>query len=94
MAHVAVRHKVRDYAAWKQVFDEFAPQRRAGGEVSYRISHLEDDRNDIVVVVEWDSMENAKAFFASETLREAMGRAGVEGEPTILFLNAGDSGKP
>ena len=94
MAHVAVRHKVRDYAAWRQVFDEFAPQRRAAGEVSYAISHLEDDRNDIVVVVEYDSMENAKAFFVSDSLREAMGRAGVEGEPTIWFLNAGDSGKP
>ncbi len=94
MAHLAVRHKVRDYAAWKQVFDELAPQRREGGEVSYEIYHLEDDLNDLALLFEWDSLENAKAFIASDTLGEAMGKAGVEGEPRFWFLNAGDSGKP
>ena len=94
MAHLAVRHRVRDYAAWKRVFDEFAPQRRAGGEIDYQIYHVDDDRNHIIVLLEWDSIANAKAFAASDALREAMDRAGVEGEPVIFFLNAGDSGKP
>ncbi len=94
MAHLAVRHKVRDYAAWKQVFDEFAPQRRAGGEVSYQIYHIEDDRNDIALVFEWDSMANLKSFTTSDELKGAMADAGVEGEPVIILMNAGDSGKP
>ena len=93
MAHVAIRIKVRDYAAWRRVFDEYAPRRRTGGEVSYQIYHLEEDRNSLALMFEWDSLENAKAFLASDTLREGMEKAGVEGEPTILFLNDGDSGK-
>lgn len=94
MAHLAVRHHVRDYAAWKRVFDEFAPTRRAGGEIDYQIYHVDDDRNNIIVLMEWDSIANAKAFTASDALREAMGNAGVDSEPVIFYLNAGDSGKP
>jgi heme-degrading monooxygenase HmoA len=94
MAHLAVRHKVSDYAAWKGAFDDFAPQQRAGGEIDYQIYHVDDDRNHIIVFLEWDSIDNAKTFAASDALREAMGRGGVEGEPVIFFLNAGDSGKP
>ncbi|MBQ11317.1 MAG: antibiotic biosynthesis monooxygenase [Planctomyces sp.] len=94
MAHLAIRHRVRDYVAWKRVFDEFAPQRRAAGEIDYQIFDVDGDRNHIAIIQEWTSLENAKAFISSDALKEAMGKAGVEGEPTILFLNAGDSGKP
>ncbi len=94
MAHLAVRHKVRDYAAWKVVFDEFAPTRRDGGEITYQIYHVDDDRNHIIVLMEWDSIDKAKAFAGSDALRGAMEKAGVEGEPVIFFMNAGDSGKP
>ncbi len=93
MAHLSVRHKVSDYAAWKRVFDEFAPQRRAGGEIDYQIYHVDDDHNNIIVLLEWDSIANAKAFIASDALHEAMANSGVEGEPVVFFLNAGDSGK-
>ena len=44
--------------------------------------------------MEWDDFDNAKAFLAGDELREAMGKAGVESEPVITFLNAGNSGKP
>ena len=94
MPHLAVRHKVQEFTAWKAVFDRFAPERRAGGEISYQIYHLDDDHNEIALLFEWDTIANAKAFVASDTLRNAMQSAGVIGEPIILFLNAGESGRP
>ena len=94
MAHLAIRHKVQDYTAWKGVFDRFAPERRAGGEISYQIYHLDDDHNEIAVLMEWDTIDKAKAFVASDTVRNAMQEAGVVGGPTVIFLNAGDSGHP
>ena len=94
MPHLAVRHKVRDYAAWKRVFDDFAPTRKSSGEVSFQVFHMDDDRNDVALLFEWDTMANVKAFVASTALREAMGSAGVEGEPVIMIMNAGDSGTP
>ena len=94
MPHLGVRHQVQDYNAWKVMFDEFAPQRRAAGEISYQIYHIDGDRNHLVLFFEWDSIDNAKAFAGSDMLKETMGKAGVQGEPAIFFLNAGDSGKP
>ncbi len=94
MAHLAVRHQVQDYNAWKVVFDDFAPQRRAAGEISYQIYHVDGDRNNLVLLFEYDSTDNVKTFIASDALRDAMNRAGVQGEPAIFVVNAGDSGKP
>jgi len=31
MVHVFIRHKVKDYGAWRRVFDGFASKRRVGG---------------------------------------------------------------
>ena len=93
MAHLGIRFNCSDYAAWKQVFDDFAPQRRAAGEIDYQIYHVEGERNHIVMIQEWNSLDNLRAFLASDTLREAMEKSGA-GEPTIFLMNAGDSGKP
>ena len=94
MATLVVRHKVQDYARWKAGFDQFAPDRRAGGEISYQVYHVDGDRNDLVVVMEWDSIANAKAMVTSDATRNAMEGAGVISEPVISYLNAGDSGRP
>lgn len=96
MPHLAVRHQVQGYNRWKPVFDRFAPQRQTAGEIPYQIYHTDEDPNHIILLFEWDTMANAKAFVASdsEDLRSAMEEAGVVGEPVFFFLNAGDSGRP
>ncbi|MDX6646089.1 MAG: hypothetical protein QOK40_1816, partial [Miltoncostaeaceae bacterium] len=38
---------------------------------------------DLVVATEFGSREQAEAFLADPSLREAMGRAGIEGEPHV-----------
>jgi heme-degrading monooxygenase HmoA len=82
-----INHKVRDYGAWKAEFDNFADVRRSSGEKSYRILHPSDDRNDLMLLFEWDSLKNAETFLASPELKSAMQRAGVTEEPKIRFLN-------
>ena len=62
--------------------------------MSYQTYHVDGDHNHLVLFFEWDSIDNAKAFISSATLREAIGRAGVQGEPVIFYLNAGDAGTP
>jgi hypothetical protein len=39
----------------------------------------------VTVTHEFDSLQTAQQFVGSDELREAMGRAGVAGEPTIWF---------
>ena len=86
MPYVSVRHKVKDYAAWKSAFDAFAENRKAGGEKHYWILHPIDDPNDLVLFFEWDTVENAQAFLSSPQLRETMGEAGVLEAPEVDFL--------
>ena len=86
MAHLFIRHKVKDYTAWKATFDSFIETRRAGGEKSYQIFHPDDELNNLLLLFEWDSLENARAFMANPQLKDAMGEAGVIEAPEAYFL--------
>ena len=92
MTQVLVNHKVKDYDKWKEVFDNFAPTRRTGGEKSYRILRPSENPNDLTLLFEWDTPEHAQTFMKSTELKKAMERGGVAGEPTIQFLTEIDKG--
>lgn len=86
MAYVMIRHKVRDYEAWKAVFDEHGVARKeAGSGGGYLLRNL-DDPNELVIFLRWDDLEKARAFVGSQDLKEAMARAGVADHPGIYFL--------
>ena len=86
MAYMFVRHSVKDYEAWKSVFESVSDLRRRNGEQSYRILRQENDANSLVALFQWDSLDNAQKYASSPELREAMEQAGVAGKPEILFL--------
>jgi heme-degrading monooxygenase HmoA len=92
MAYIFVKHKVADYNAWKSTFDAFIETRRAGGEKSFQILHPENEPNNLLLMFEWNSLENARNFMTSEELKNAMKQAGVVEEPQIQFLNELDKG--
>lgn len=87
MAGMLVQHKVLDFEKWKNVFDSQSAFRASSGEISGRIYRNASDPNQLVLVFKWDSVENAQKFAHSPELRAAMEKAGVEGPPTITFLN-------
>jgi len=45
-----------------------------------------EDPNELVILLEWDSVENARRFANADDLREAMQRAGVADQPDVYFL--------
>jgi heme-degrading monooxygenase HmoA len=81
-----IRHHVADYLAWKAVFDEHEPARRANGSQGSRLFRNAADPNEILLLLEWDDLERARLFADSDDLREAMTRAGVTDRPDIWFL--------
>lgn len=93
MAHLLIRHKVKDYPAWKKIFDGFIDTRRASGEKSYQLFHPDDDPNNLVAFFEWDTLDNAKKFVSGKELKEAMGNAGVVERPEVYFLEKYTNGK-
>ena len=90
MPYMLVRHKVEDYSKWKPMFDQHGATRKANGSKSAHVFRSADDPNDIVILFEWDNLENARRFTQSQDLREVMQQAGVSGPPDISFLNDAD----
>ena len=86
MNHVLIIHAVKDYIAWKQVFDNAAAIRKAAGEQSYTVLRDDNDPNKIIHFSRWDSIANAKAFFESPRLVEIRRVAGVEA-PEFHYLH-------
>jgi len=87
MASMLIQHKVKDFAAWKKVFDSVAALRKSSGELSTQLFRDASDPNKLTVLNKWDSVANAQKFAHSPELREAMEKAGVDGPPTVTFLN-------
>ena len=87
MAVMLVQHKVKDFANWKKVYDSQAALRASSGELSDQIYRDISDQNKLTLIFKWSSLENAQKFAQSPELKAAMEKAGVEGPPTITFLN-------
>jgi heme-degrading monooxygenase HmoA len=90
--HVLIIHAVRDYEAWKQVFDAAATLRRVAGEQSFQVLRDVSDPNKVVHFSRWESIARAKAFFESPELVEIRRQAGVE-SPEFLYLHQLEEGK-
>ena len=92
MPYVMFHSKVEDYAKWKAVFDGNVNMRKEAGSKGGYLFQGADNPNELVIFLEWDDLDKARRFTASDELREAMQKAGVAGPPTIVFLN--EAGRP
>ncbi len=91
MDHVLIIHAVKDYAAWKAIFDGAAAIRKTAGERSYTVLRDTADGNRIVHYSQWTSIAAARAFFESPRLIEIRRQAGVEA-PEFNYLRKLDEG--
>ncbi len=82
-ATLAVRHHVRDYGAWRKVYDETEPLRLKYGCTAKHVMHVPNDDNELFVTHDFPSLEQANGFAADPGLKAAMDRAGVDGPPRI-----------
>jgi heme-degrading monooxygenase HmoA len=72
MAFVLIEHRVGDFDRFTRVFHDDEERRaRLGcrGGVVYRVA---DDPANVIVVLEWDTLEAAREFAGSLELEEAM----------------------
>ena len=80
-----VRHDVTDYAAWRKSYDAFAAEQRKGGVSAQAVYQSADNPNDVTVLHDFKSLEQAKAFASSPELKATMQSAGVKGAPQVWF---------
>ena len=88
MSYMHIVHTVEDYAKWRTVFDEDArTNHRANGITESRVFRNTNKPNEIIVMLKIDDLEKVRKYTESESLKEAMQRAGVIGHPTIYFID-------
>lgn len=88
---IIVQHTVRDYDAWKPVFDEHQPTREKYGCTGHTIYRDPDKPNEVTLFMSFESRERAEEFFKDPSLRDAMERGGVSAEPRTAWLEETDS---
>ena len=59
MAFMMTKGRVEDFTAWKALFDQDPPRAREKA-TSYRVFRGADNPNEVVVQVEYDSLEKAR----------------------------------
>jgi heme-degrading monooxygenase HmoA len=82
-----IKSKVKDFQAWKKVYDEAAGLRASFGAGADQVYQDVSDPNTYFAIIEWDSLENAQKYAGSPELKAAMEKAGVVGPPAVYFLN-------
>jgi hypothetical protein len=88
MGMIIVRHKMKDFAAWKSVFEGHRAAQAAAGLSNPRVFRSADDPSEVVILFDAQDIAKAKQFASSPDLRSAMAAAGVTDKPDIYFLNA------
>lgn len=74
MAILQIEHRVRDFDAWKQAFDNDPIGRQQGGVRRYRILRAIDDPNYVTIELDFDSSNEAESFRTA--LRDLWDRVG------------------
>ncbi|HUZ02884.1 MAG TPA: hypothetical protein VMU89_21290 [Thermomicrobiaceae bacterium] len=83
MALLSVQHAVRDYPAWRAVFDTMDELRQGWGVTVEAVHQLADAPNTVLVQLQFATVAQARGFLTSREHRAAMRRAGVEGTPRV-----------
>lgn len=86
MATLYVHHKVKDYAAWRKVFDNLTYMRTGYGCTGHKVFQSPSDPNEITILTDWKTVEQAKTYATSNDLKEGMKNAGVISQPDVAFL--------
>lgn len=81
-----VTHEVKDYAAWKSVYDADVGARKAHGIFTTHINRDASDPNLLTVYLGASQPDGLESFLSSPELKEKMRTAGVEGPPRIALV--------
>ena len=79
-----ISHPVKNYAAWKPIYDAAAPIRAKAGVTGAEVFHDPADPNKIVILHRFKTVAAEAAFMADPDLKAAMDKGGVTAAPTTI----------
>jgi len=83
MALLTVQHTVRDYPAWRAVYDTLDEVQRDWGVTATSVHQMASVPNTVLVLHHFATVAQAQGFLTNRELQGAMQRAGVEGIPRV-----------
>jgi hypothetical protein len=83
MALLTVQHTVRDYPAWRAVYDTLEEVQRDWGVTATSVHQMANVPNTVLVLHHFATVAQAQGFLTNRELQNAMQRAGVEGVPRV-----------
>ena len=89
MLIVRIEHSVPDYERWKRVFDSDPADRKGSGVRRYEVLRDHDDRNFVMIDLEFDTIDQAQAFVRKmEGIWNGPGRAVMQGPRSRIVERA------
>ena len=80
-------HAVKDYAAWRPVFNADSTSQKASGMETLVVATEMDKPNNVYMAFKISDVAKAKAMVADPKLKETMGKAGVTSKPEVEYLH-------
>jgi hypothetical protein len=87
---IIVTHAVKDYDAWRAVYDDLDTYRLQKGIVGHAVNQELGKPNQVIVYHQANDLDTLRAFVDSAELKGAMQRGGVVGSPDIHFVQVAD----
>ena len=94
MDRVMLKHKVKDFDAWKKVYDDDKKNRMDAGLTDRSVSTSVGDNHMVSLVFAFSDIAKLKAFMSSKGLADKMKAGGVEGPPTSFTYHVVQLIKP
>ena len=86
MFHTMIRFKVDEFERWRKEFSSHFLERKSSGSRGGEGFRGQEDREGVVLLLEWDDPDQARTFLDSEEFRSSLERSGVIGDPEVLHL--------
>ncbi|MCE5278072.1 MAG: hypothetical protein ABFD92_15650 [Planctomycetaceae bacterium] len=83
---LVVRHQIGDFEQWKRVFEESDELRREYGIGRGWIFRDEAAPEWVTVMLQCQDKQRAQEFMNLDSVKDMIQRAGVKGEPVIMFV--------
>ena len=92
MAWLHIHHKVQDYNNWRQAWERTAEYKRHQGWKRFRLFQVAGERTNLIVMEQFDTLEQARAYATSDVLQNSLELAGVIAPAEILILDGLEEG--
>jgi len=89
MATLHIEHGITDFETWKAAFDRFAEKRQQAGVIAYRIQQPHDNAAYVVLQLDFQTVEQARAFqqfLESRVWSTIANSPGLAGNPRARVL--------